>query len=270
MPTVLTQLRRWSSRRSPVARSHAGNSHAGNSLISLQAITAHYGSTIAVRGVDLNVKQGEIVAILGANGAGKTSTLKAIVGMIDLSEGSIVYDGEDITGKAPERIVERGISLTPEGREVFGSLTSRENLRVGAGINGQSEYPERLEEVLTLFPVLRDKLDTFGGLLSGGEQQQLAIARSLMSDPKLLLLDEPSLGLAPIIVERVFELIGQLRDRGTTLILAEQNVDRALQIADRAYVFNTGRVELEGDSTRLRETGDVERAFLGLGVEDGA
>jgi len=265
MPPILTQLRRCSSRRSSVARNTAGDS-----LVSLHAVTAHYGSTIAVRAVDLEVKEGEIVAILGANGAGKTSTLKAIVGMIDLSGGTVRYEGRDITGLPPERIVERGISLTPEGREVFGSLTTRENLRVGAGIAGQRAYPERLEEVLALFPVLRDKLDVFGGLLSGGEQQQLAIARSLMSDPNLLLLDEPSLGLAPIIVERVFELIARLRDRGMTLILAEQNVDRALQIADRAYVFSTGRIELEGDSTRLRETGDVERAFLGLGVEDGA
>jgi len=265
MPSILTQLKRWSSRRPP-----DGREPSGDALIHLEAITARYGSTVAVRDVDLTVKPGEVVAILGANGAGKTSTLKAIVGMIDVSGGRIVYAGEDITGLSPERIVERGISLTPEGREVFGSLTTRENLRVGAGINGQREYPQRLEEALTLFPVLQDKLDVFGGLLSGGEQQQLAIARSLMSDPELLLLDEPSLGLAPIVVERVFELIEQLRARGTTLILAEQNVERALRVADRAYVFSTGRVELEGESAELRETGDVERAFLGLGVENGS
>ena len=260
MHSILTQLRRRSTRESDSVRKAEPGT-----LIALQSVTARYGSTVAIRDVDLVVKPGEIVAILGANGAGKTTTLKTIVGLVDMS-GAVVYDGEDIAGLAPERIVERGISLTPEGREVFGSLTTRENLRVGAGLTGQDAFAERLDRALELFPVLNDKLDVFAGLLSGGEQQMLAIARSLMSDPKVLLLDEPSLGLAPIIVERVFELIGSLRDQGTTLIIAEQNVEKALQVADRAYVFSTGRVELQGDSTDLRETGDVERAFLGLGV----
>jgi branched-chain amino acid transport system ATP-binding protein len=164
--------------------------------------------------------------------------------------------------------VERRLSLTPEGRQVFGSLTCLENLRVGAGINGQSQFADRRDQVLELFPVLRDKLDVFAGLLSGGEQQQLAIARSLMSDPEVLLLDEPSLGLAPLIVERVFELIVTLRDRGMSLMIAEQNVDKALQIADRAYVLSTGRVELEGTASKLLERTEIEEAYLGLGVRE--
>lgn len=261
MPSILPQLRRRGSRKPEVhERSTA------DSLVSLRSVTANYGSTVAIRDLDLEVREGEIVSILGANGAGKTTTLKTIVGLVNVADGRVAYRGEDITGLAPERIVERGVSLTPEGREVFGSLTCRENLRVGAGLSGQHAYPERLQQALELFPVLEDKLDVFAGLLSGGEQQQLAIARSLMSAPDLLLLDEPSLGLAPIIVGRVFELITQLRDRGTTLIIAEQNVDKALQIADRAIVLSAGRVELEGDSKTLREGGEVERAFLGLGV----
>lgn len=265
MHSILDQLRgRRSGDPASIRQSVPG------ALISLNAVTARYGSTVAVREIDLAVKPGEIVAILGANGAGKTTTLKAIVGLVDISGGSVVYNEEDVTGLAPERIVERGVSLTPEGREVFGSLTTLENLRVGAGTKSQRAFPERFDQVLRLFPVLRDKLDVFAGLLSGGEQQQLAIARSLMSDPKLLLLDEPSLGLAPIVVERVFELIESLRDRGTTLIIAEQNVNKALKVADRAYVLKTGRVELEGSSTELRETGEVERAFLGLGVTEAA
>lgn len=266
MLSILPKFNRRGSRKSVVDMQSASNS--SKPLISLHSVTANYGSTIAIRDVDLEVRRGEIVAILGANGAGKTTTLKTIVGLVDVAGGTIAYNGEDITGLAPERIVERGIALTPEGREVFGSLTCRENLRVGAGLSGQGAYEERLERALQLFPVLRDKLEVFAGLLSGGEQQQLAIARSLMSEPDVLLLDEPSLGLAPIIVERVFELITQLRDRGTTLIIAEQNVDKALQIANRAIVLSTGRIELEGASESLRRGSEVERAFLGLGVSD--
>jgi branched-chain amino acid transport system ATP-binding protein len=237
-------------------------------LLALEKVTARYGSTVAIRDVDITLGPGEVVAILGANGAGKTTTLNAIVGLVAVSSGRISHRGRDITPLSPERIVERRVSLTPEGRQVFGSLTCLENLRVGAGIRGQSQFADRRDEVLELFPVLRDKLDVFAGLLSGGEQQQLAIARSLMSDPDVLLLDEPSLGLAPLIVERVFELIVTLRERGMSLMIAEQNVDKALQIADRAYVLSTGRVELEGTASKLLERTEIEEAYLGLGVRE--
>jgi branched-chain amino acid transport system ATP-binding protein len=237
-------------------------------LLALEGVTAKYGTTTAIRDVDITLGPDEVVAILGANGAGKTTTLNAIVGLVAVSSGRITHRGGDITRLSPERIVERRLSLTPEGRQVFGSLTCLENLRVGAGINGQSQFADRRDQVLELFPVLRDKLDVFAGLLSGGEQQQLAIARSLMSDPEVLLLDEPSLGLAPLIVERVFELIVTLRDRGMSLMIAEQNVDKALQIADRAYVLSTGRVELEGTASKLLERTEIEEAYLGLGVRE--
>jgi branched-chain amino acid transport system ATP-binding protein len=238
-------------------------------LLEVDAIVARYGSTLAIRGVSMSVRPGEIVALLGANGAGKTTTLKTIVGLLRCAEGRIVFDGDDITSLPPERVVRRGLTLTPEGREVFGRLTVDENLRMGAGFAKQPVFEARREQVLEMFPILHEKRDVFAALLSGGQQQQLAIGRSLMSDPKLLLLDEPSLGLAPIVVEQVFELITTLRDQGRTVILAEQNVDKALQIADRAYVLNTGRVEIEGDADALRQNPDVEQAYLGLGVKDG-
>ena len=240
------------------------------SLLLVDGVTARYGSTIAVRDVTLRVDAGEVVAILGANGAGKSTTLKTIVGLLRASDGRIVFNGKDITKLPPERIVRRGVTLVPEGRQVFGGLTVEENLRMGAGMAPTATFLDRRAQMLELFPVLSTKLDVFAGLLSGGEQQQLAIARALMSDPTLLLLDEPSLGLAPIIVERVFELIEELRSRGTTLMLAEQNVEKALQVADRAYVFSTGRVELEGPADELREHAGVEEAYLGLGVRDSA
>jgi branched-chain amino acid transport system ATP-binding protein len=239
-----------------------------DTLLTVDNLTARYGSTVAVRDVSLDIKRGEVVAILGANGAGKSTTLNTIVGLVTPADGTIVFEGERIEALPTERIVKRGISLVPEGRQVFATLTVEENLRIGAGLDGQRDFEQRRGELLELFTALQRKLGVFAGLLSGGEQQQLAIARSLMSDPKLLLLDEPSLGLAPIIVEQVFELIRKLRDQGTTLILAEQNVDKALRIADRAYVFSTGRVELVGAAAELRADPVVEQAYLGLGVPD--
>ena len=238
------------------------------SVLLVEGVTARYGSTIAVRDVTLRVGAGEVVAILGANGAGKSTTLKTIVGLVRASAGRIFFNGDEITSQPPERVVRRGVTLVPEGRQIFGSLTVEENLRMGAGMAPAATYLDRRAEMLEMFPILSEKLGVFAGLLSGGEQQQLAIARALMSDPKLLLRDEPSLGLAPIIVERVFELIETLRSRGTTLLLAEQNVEKALLVADRAYVFSTGRVELEGPAGELRENADVEQAYLGLGVTD--
>jgi branched-chain amino acid transport system ATP-binding protein len=236
------------------------------SVLSLRGVTARYGATVAISGISLDVMPGEIVTILGANGAGKTTTLGAVMGLVPPADGHVFFKGEEITGDAPESIVDLGIALSPEGRRVFGKLTVEENLRIGAGTKGQGKVPERYAEVVELFPVLERKRDDFAGLLSGGEQQMLAIGRALMSAPQLLLLDEPSLGLAPIIVSTVFELIERLRDRGITIVLVEQNVDRALKIADRGYVLSTGRVQLSGEADELREGSAVEEAYLGLGV----
>jgi branched-chain amino acid transport system ATP-binding protein len=235
-------------------------------VLSLRGVTAKYGATTAIRDIAFDVMPGEIVTILGANGAGKTTCLNAVMGLVPPAEGHIFFEGEDIVGRSPESIVGRGIALSPEGRRVFGKLTVEENLRIGAGLKGQSKVAERLVEVIELFPVLDRKRGDFAGLLSGGEQQMLAIGRALMSGPRLLLLDEPSLGLAPIVVSTVFELIERLRERGITIVLVEQNVDRALKIANRGYVLGTGRIQLSGDAHELREGSAVEEAYLGLGV----
>jgi branched-chain amino acid transport system ATP-binding protein len=226
----------------------------------VRGLEARYGPIAAVRGIDLDVRSGEIVALLGANGAGKTSTLAAIVGLLASRRGAVRFDGEDISRLPPEKIVRRGIALTPEGRRLFATLTVAENLALAAR---QRDWVGR-ERLLRRFPILRDRLDQPAGSLSGGEQQQLAIARSLMSRPRLLLLDEPTLGLAPKLIASVFELIADLRDEeGVTVLLVEQNVHRALDICDRAYVMRTGRIEAEGTSAELRRAG-VETAYLGV------
>jgi branched-chain amino acid transport system ATP-binding protein len=243
-----------------------GEQPTDGAALSVKRLTATYGATVAIREVSFDVMPGEIVAILGANGAGKTTTLSTVMGLVDASEGQIFFEGEDVTRLSTESIVERGVALSPEGRRVFAKLTVAENLRLGAGRKGQGKFGERYAEVVDLFPVLERKRDDFAGLLSGGEQQMLAIGRALMSAPRLLLLDEPSLGLAPIIVAEVFDLIERLRDRGITVVLVEQNVDRALQIANRGYVLVTGSVQLDGDADRLREGSAVEDAYLGLGI----
>jgi branched-chain amino acid transport system ATP-binding protein len=237
-------------------------------LLSVRNVTAKYGAIAALRGVDFSLFPGEIVTLLGANGAGKTTSLNAITGLVGVTEGAIFFDGEEITNRPPEWVVRRGIGLSPEGRRVFAKLTVDENLRLGAGLHTRAFHDTRRAEVIELFPVLESKRDVQAGLLSGGEQQQLAIARALMSDPKVLLLDEPSLGLAPLIVSTVFELIEQLRDRGVSILLVEQNADRALSIADRAYVLTTGRVELAGTAADLRRDSAVEAAYLGIGVAE--
>jgi len=226
----------------------------------VRGLEARYGPIVAVRGIDLDVLQGEIVALLGANGAGKTSTLAAIVGLLTARSGEIRFEGADISRLPPEQIVRRGITLTPEGRRLFSTLTVGENLALGAR---QRDGGAR-ERLLGLFPILRDRLDQPAGSLSGGEQQQLAIARSLMSRPRLLLLDEPTLGLAPKLIASVFELIARLRDEeGVTVLLVEQNVHRALELCDRAYVLRTGRIEAQGTAAELRRAG-VETAYLGV------
>lgn len=227
-------------------------------------LTARYGPVIAVRDVFLEVGEGEIVALIGANGAGKTTTLTCIAGLHHARSGRVRFDGREISGLSPERVVRRGISLTPEGRRLFSTLTVEENLLLGGvacGRRGRRDYGELLD----LFPILRERLHMPAASLSGGEQQQLAIARSLMSRPRLLLLDEPTLGLAPRLVRLVFDLIGRLRDeRGLSVLLVEQNVHQALDLCDRAYVMRTGRIEATGTPAELRRSRDVQAAYMGV------
>ena len=234
-----------------------------SALLEVRGLRARYGPVVAVRDIDLTVDAGEIVALLGANGAGKTTTLGAIAGLVP-REGEIRLAGDDISRLRPEQIVRRGVSLTPEGRRIFAGLTVAENLALGA-VARRGGAADRREHLLARFPVLASRLDSPAGTLSGGEQQQLAIARSLMSAPRLLLLDEPTLGLAPVIVQAVFELIRRLHDEeGVTVLLVEQNVHRALELCDRAYVMRTGRIELEGTPDELRRTTGIEDAYLGM------
>jgi branched-chain amino acid transport system ATP-binding protein len=235
-------------------------------LLEVRGLSARYGPIVAVREANLHVEEGEIVALLGANGAGKTTTLGAIAGLVRAREGEISLAGEDISRLAAEQIARRGLSLTPEGRRLFATLTVAENLAIGAASLPRRERKSGTErkELLELFPVLARRLYAPAGTLSGGEQQQLAIARSLMSRPRLLLLDEPTLGLAPKLVRLVFELIGRLRsERGLTVLLVEQNVHRALDLCDRAYVMRLGAIEVEGTPDELRRETRIEQAYLG-------
>jgi branched-chain amino acid transport system ATP-binding protein len=233
-------------------------------LLEVRGLTARYGPVVAVRDVDLLVGEGEIVALLGANGAGKTTTLMSIVGLHRARSGSIELDGREIGHLPAEKVVRRGVSLAPEGRRIFAGLTVAENLRLG-GAAAAAQDDGRRERLLELFPVLRERLKLPASSLSGGEQQQLAIARALMSGPKLLLLDEPTLGLAPKLVRLVFDLIVRLRDEeGVTILLVEQNVHQALACCDRAYLMRVGAVETEGTPEELRRDRRVQKAYLGV------
>lgn len=233
-------------------------------MLELTDIHARYGGITALRGVSIAVSQGELVALLGVNGAGKSTTLASIAGVMRPWQGSITFEGRSILGKSPEQIARLGISLVPEGRDIFPSLTVEENLRLGAYTRSEKgEYRRNLGEVFELFPVLKERLQQPGGTLSGGEQQQLAIARALMSSPRLLMLDEPSLGLAPALVDQIFELIARLHQRGVTILLVEQNVDRSLEIVDRAYLMNTGLIENQGTPQELRTHADIEGMYMG-------
>jgi branched-chain amino acid transport system ATP-binding protein len=236
-------------------------------LLAVEELVVRYGPITAVRGVSLRVQQGEIVALLGANGAGKSSLLNAVAGLVPTSGGRVLFKGDPVTRLPPERIVARGLGLTPEGRRVFPRLSVEVNLRLGGAMQRDREKLRAARDrVLELFPVLLERLSQDAGTLSGGEQQMLAIGRSLMAEPTLLMLDAPSLGLAPLVVDRIFALMGRLRDEGTTLLLVEQNVDRALRIADRAYVLKSGEIEAEGPADELRRSADIERAYLGIGA----
>jgi branched-chain amino acid transport system ATP-binding protein len=237
-------------------------------MLSIADLDVRYGAIQAVRGVSLTVAEGEIVAVLGANGAGKTTTLKAAVGLVPAARGEIRFAGKAVSGRDTEDIVIAGMTLVPEGRRVFPSLTVAENLRLGAATRKNAvEIEQSRNEVLSLFPILAERANQAAGTLSGGQQQQLAIARALMSAPKLLLLDEPSLGLAPQVVDDIFDLILRLKARGLTILLVEQDAVAALDIADRAYVLANGRVVMSGDAATLRASDEVAHAYLGAATE---
>jgi branched-chain amino acid transport system ATP-binding protein len=231
--------------------------------LTLTDISVSYGMIAAIKGVSLEVRAGEIVALIGANGAGKSTTLMAISGVAAPAGGRLEYEGEDITGLPPYAIVGRGISQVPEGRRIFPRMTVRENLEMGAFLRNGKRLDEDLDRVTRLFPVLEERSGQLGGTLSGGEQQMLAIGRALMSRPKLLLLDEPSLGLAPIIVSRIFRIIEEINRQGTTVLLVEQNASAALRLAARAYVLETGRIVMQGAASDLANDPGIRKAYLG-------
>ena len=234
-------------------------------LLSATGLTVNYGAVEAVRGVDITVEKGEIVTLLGANGAGKSSALNAIIGLVPVTGGQIVFGGQDITELPTENLVRKGLTLTPVGRRVFGSLSVEENLLLGGYAlgAGSSQYADNLAHLFDLFPILKERRSQLAGTLSGGQQQQLAIARSMMSSPKLLLLDEPSLGLAPQILEMIFDLISELRKGGVTILLVEQNVAMSLEIADRGYLMASGEIIASGSAEELASSHIVEQAYLG-------
>jgi len=233
-------------------------------LLEISDLHVSYGAVQALRGVSLSVGQGEIVALIGANGAGKSTTLRAVSGIIRPHQGHIRFDSRDITHTQPDRIVAMGISHVPEGRRVFARLTVRENLELGAYTRrDRKELAETLEQVFARFPRLRERTGQLAGTLSGGEQQMLAMGRALMSRPRLMLLDEPSMGLAPMLVREIFSIISDLNAMGTTILLVEQNANMALSIAHRAYVLETGQIVLSGPARDLTGNPEVRRAYLG-------
>jgi branched-chain amino acid transport system ATP-binding protein len=233
-------------------------------LLKLDGVTSGYGPIVAVRNVSIEVYPGEVVTLLGANGAGKSTTLLTIAGLVKPSAGTIAFDGRDIVHMKPEDVVRLGIALTPEGRGIFAHLSVTDNLRIGAATRkDKAEIAGTMEEMFDLFPILRERAKQLAGTLSGGEQQMLALARSLMSKPRLMLLDEPSLGLAPRIVAQIFELLRELPARGVTVLLVEQNVSLALDVAARGYVLATGEMQMEGSAEELASAVDLEEVYLG-------
>jgi branched-chain amino acid transport system ATP-binding protein len=236
----------------------------GKVLLEVEDIHTFYGSIEALKGISIRVDEGEIVTLIGANGAGKSTTLRSINGLNQPREGSIVFQGKNITRRAPHEIVQMGISQSPEGRRLFPRMTVLENLEMGAfQRKDRSGIKQDLDRVYGLFPRLAERKSQKGGTLSGGEQQMCAIGRALMAQPKLLMLDEPSMGLAPIFVEKIFEIIGEINEQGTTVLLVEQNALMALDAAQRGYVLETGKVALTDDAKRLRENEQVRKTYLG-------
>ena len=232
-------------------------------ILRVEDINVYYGAIHAIKGISFEVNEGEIVTLIGANGAGKSTTLNTVSGLLRSKTGSIHFLGEDI-GKVPaHKLVEKGLSQVPEGRRVFQQMTVQENLEMGAFTEKASTIPGNLERVYEQFPRLKERYKQIAGTLSGGEQQMLAMGIALMSDPKLLMMDEPSMGLAPILVEQIFEIIQNLHKAGTTILLVEQNAQMALSIADRAYVLETGKISLSGPADELLHNDSVRKAYLG-------
>ena len=233
-------------------------------LLKLDNVKTYYGNIRALKGISLEVAEGEIVCLIGGNGAGKSTTLMTISGVLSPVEGDVIYKGQSIVAMRPDHIVKMGICQVPEGRMIFPMLTVMENLDLGAYLRkDHGDLKEDLDRVFNFFPILRERLKQYGGTLSGGEQQMLAIGRALMARPKLLLLDEPSLGLAPILVDTIFDIIRRINDQGTTILLVEQNAQLALQFSHRGYVIETGRISLTDTSVKLLQNDQVRKAYLG-------
>ena len=232
-------------------------------MLELQDLQVSYGGIRALKGISIQVNEGEIVSLIGANGAGKSTTLRAISGLERAQSGKNIYNGEDITGKPSKYMVQNGLILVPEGRLIFPDMTVLENLKIGAYLRSDRDVDADIQRMYALFPRLKERAWQMAGTLSGGEQQMLAVGRALMSKPKLLMMDEPSLGLAPLVVKDIFSIIRTIRDSGVTVLLIEQNANAALKIADRGYVLETGRITLEGSGRELLSNPAVRSAYLG-------
>ena len=232
-------------------------------ILKVDDINVYYGSIHAIKGISFEVEEGEVVTLIGANGAGKSTTLNTISGLLRSKTGSIEFMGQSLAKVPSHKIVERGLALVPEGRRIFLQMTVQENLEMGAFTQKGGETQQDLEKIYALFPRLKERLKQMAGTLSGGEQQMLAMGRALMSHPKLVMLDEPSMGLAPILVEQIFEIIQNLHKAGTTILLVEQNAQAALSVADRGYVLETGKIVTTGTGTELLEDEAVKKAYLG-------
>ena len=233
-------------------------------LLEVRGLKVAYGGIQAVKGVDFEVREGELVSLIGSNGAGKTTTMKAITGSLPFVDGDIKYMGQSIRGKGAWDLVKQGLAMVPEGRGVFTRMTITENLQMGAHIrNDKPEIAKDMEKVFTTFPRLRERKDQLAGTMSGGEQQMLAMGRALMSRPKVLLMDEPSMGLSPLMVDKIFEVVKEVYEQGVTILLVEQNASRALQIANRAYVMESGLITMSGDAKQLLTDPKVRAAYLG-------
>jgi branched-chain amino acid transport system ATP-binding protein len=233
-------------------------------MLTLENVSVNYGAIEALTGISMHVGKGEVVTLIGANGAGKTTTLRTITGLLEPRQGRVVFEGKDISGQPTHKLVAQGISMAPEGRGVFANLSVRENLQMGAYLNrNKKEVAADMDRAFRMFPRLKERESQKGGTLSGGEQQMLAIGRALMSRPRLLLLDEPSLGLAPLVVHTIFEAIDEISNEGTTILLVEQNAHAALGHSDRAYVLETGRIVMEGGSKELAADPGIKEAYLG-------
>jgi branched-chain amino acid transport system ATP-binding protein len=241
-------------------------------MLKIVSVSAYYDAIQALKGISLHVEEGEIVTLIGANGAGKTTTLNTISGLLHPQRGQVIFHDQEISRLSPEKIVGMGISQVPEGRQIFATMTVRDNLLLGSyhyyRRNTKKQINEDMEDIFRLFPILKERIRQKAGTLSGGEQQMLAIGRALMARPKLLLLDEPSMGLAPLVIKEIFMTIKRLRDEGTTILLVEQNAKAALDIADRGYVMETGKIVFQETTGQLKENREVQRAYLGKGYKE--